>query len=71
MGTGSISFAAASYRVGGAYARQQVQVAIVDDQVQIAFEGEVIRTHPIRHDATRQYGALANPAGRPNRINAA
>jgi hypothetical protein len=68
---GSISFAAASYRVGGAYARQQVQVAIVDDQVQIAFEGEVIRTHPIRHDPTRQHGALANPAGRPNRINAA
>ena len=52
-------------------ARQQVQVAIVDDQVQIAFEGAVIRTHPIRHDPTRQHGALANPAGRPNRINAA
>jgi transposase InsO family protein len=69
--TGSISFAAASYRVGSAYARQQVQVAIVDDQVQIAFEGEVIRTHPIRHDPTRQHGALANPAGRANRINAA
>lgn len=68
---GSISFAAASYRVGAAYARQQVQVAIVDDQVQIAFEGAVIRTHPIRHDPTRQHGALANPAGRPNRINAA
>jgi transposase InsO family protein len=28
---GSISFAAASYRVGSAYARQRVQVAIVDD----------------------------------------
>jgi hypothetical protein len=68
---GSISFAAASYRVGSAYARQQVQVAIVDNQVQIAFEGELIRTHPIRHDPTRQHGALANPAGRPNRINAA
>ena len=69
--TGSISFAAASYRVGSAYARKQVQVAIVDDQIQIAFEGELVRTHPIRHDPTRQHGALANPAGRPNRINAA
>jgi len=69
--TGSISFAAATYRVGSAYARQQVQVAIVDDQVHIAFEGELIRTHPIRHDPTRQHGALANPAGRPNRTNAA
>ena len=68
---GSICFAAASYPVGSAYRRKQVQVAVVDDQVQIAFEGELIRTHPIRHDPTRQHGALANPAGRPNRINAA
>ena len=68
---GSISFAAASYRVGSEYRRKQVQVAIVDNHVQIAFEGAVIRTHPIRHDPTRQHGALANPAGRPNRINAA
>jgi hypothetical protein len=68
---GSICFAAASYPVGSTYRRKQVQVAIVDDQVQIAFEGDVIRTHPIRHDPTRQHGALANPAGRPNRSNAA
>jgi transposase InsO family protein len=68
---GSICFAAASYPVGSAYRRKQVQVAVVDDQVQIAFEGELIRTHPIRHDPTRQHGALANPAGRANRINAA
>ena len=69
--TGSISFAAASYRVGSAYAASKSKSPIVDDQVQIAFEGELIRTHPIRHDPTRQHGALANPAGRPNRINAA
>jgi transposase InsO family protein len=69
--TGAISFAAASYAVGSAYRREQVQVAIVEGQVQIAFEGEVIRTHPIRHDPTRQHGALANPAGRPHRTNAA
>jgi hypothetical protein len=31
----------------------------------------LIRTHPIRHDPTRQHGALAYPTGRPNRINAA
>src|SRR5680860_907838 len=45
---GSISFAAATYRAGSAYRRTQVIVAIVDDHVQIAFEGSVIRTHPIR-----------------------
>jgi len=32
---------------------------------------ELIRTHPIRHDRTREHGALANPGGRPRRINAA
>ena len=32
---------------------------------------QLIRTHPIRHDRTREHGALANPGGRPRRINAA
>ena len=27
--------------------------------------------HPIRHDRTREHGALANPGGRPHRTNAA
>ena len=36
--TGSISFAAASYRVRSVYQSVQVQVAIVDDQVQIVLK---------------------------------
>ncbi len=32
---------------------------------------ELIRTNPVRHDRTREHVALANPGGRPRRINAA
>jgi len=69
--TGSISFAGATYRVGNAHIRRQVQVAIVGEFVQISSGGEVIKTHPIHHDRSREHGAFANPGGRPHRINAA
>jgi hypothetical protein len=67
----NISFAGTSYRVGRANRRRQVQLAIVGDVVEISSGGEVIRTHPIRHDRSREHGAFANPGGRPHRINAA
>jgi hypothetical protein len=69
--SGSISFAGASYRAGNAYRRHQVEVSIVGDSVQISFEGQLVRTHAIRHDPTKEHGAFANPGGRPRRINAA
>jgi transposase InsO family protein len=69
--SGSISFAGASYRAGNAYRRNQVEVSIVGDSVQISFEGQLVRTHAIRHDPTKEHGAFANPGGRPRRINAA
>ena len=69
--TGSICFAGTSYRVGNSHRRRQVQVAIVGDVVEISSGGEVLRTHPIRHDRSRENGAFANPGGRPHRINAA
>ena len=65
------SFAATSYRVGSKYRRRQVQVAVVGDTVEISIGNELIRSHPVRHDRTREHGALANPGGRPHRINAA
>jgi hypothetical protein len=68
---GSVSFAGATYRVGNAHKRRQVQLAIVGDVVEISSGGEVIKTHPIRHDRSREHGAFANPGGRPHRINAA
>jgi transposase InsO family protein len=68
---GNVCFAATSYRVGTAYRRRQVQVAVVGDTVEIFIGEQLIRSHPVRHDRTREHGALANPGGRPHRTNAA
>jgi transposase InsO family protein len=69
--SGDVCFAGTSYRVGNAYRRRQVQVAVVGDTVEISIGEQLIRSHPVRHDRTREHGALANPGGRPHRINAA
>ncbi len=69
--SGNVCFAATNYRVGNKYRRRQVQVAVVGDTVEISVGEELIRSHPVRHDRTREHGALANPGGRANRINAA
>jgi transposase InsO family protein len=70
-GSGNVCFAATNYRVGSKYRRRQVQVAVVGDTVEISIGNELIRSHKVRHDRTREHGALANPGGRPHRINAA
>jgi transposase InsO family protein len=69
--SGNVSFAGTTYRAGNNYRRRQVQVAVVGDTVEISIGTELIRAHKIRHDRTREHGALANPGGRPRRINAA
>jgi transposase InsO family protein len=69
--SGNVSFAGANYRVGSAYRRRQVQVAVVDDTVEISIGEQLIRSHRAKHDRTREHGALANPGGRPHRTNAA
>ncbi len=68
---GNVCFAGTCYRAGSKYRRRQVQVAVVGETVEISIGQELIRSHPIRHDRTREHGALANPGGRPRRINAA
>jgi transposase InsO family protein len=70
-GSGNVCFAGINYRAGAKFRRRQVQVAVVGETVEISIGNELIRTHPIRHDRTREHGALANPGGRPRRINAA
>jgi transposase InsO family protein len=70
-GSGNVCFAGTSYRAGSKYRRRQVQVAVVGDTVEISIAEQLIRVHQIRHDRTREHGALANPGGRPRRINAA
>jgi hypothetical protein len=70
-GSGNVCFAATSYRAGSKHRRRQVQVAVVGDTVEISVGRELIGSHKVRHDRTREHGALANPRGRPHRINAA
>jgi transposase InsO family protein len=64
---GSVSFAGTGYRVGNRYAGQIVGVRVVDDTVQITQDALLLRTHPARHDKLKEFGALANPGGRPRR----
>jgi len=66
-GSGSVSFAGTNYRVGNAYKRRQVEVAIVNNTVQLSAAGKVVRVHPIRHDRAKEHGAFATPKGRPRR----
>jgi hypothetical protein len=39
--------------------------------VEISSGGQVLKTHAIRHDGSREHGAFANPSGRAHRSNAA
>jgi transposase InsO family protein len=63
--SGYVSFAGTNYRVGNAWRRRSVQVAIVADSVQMSCDGQIVRVHPIRHDRAKEHGAFATPNGRP------
>jgi transposase InsO family protein len=69
--SGNISFAAVTYRVGNAHRREQVEVRVVGDTVEISQAGKLLRVHPVKHDPLKAHGAFANPGGKPDRINAA
>jgi hypothetical protein len=64
---GSVSFAGTGYRVGNRHAGDVVGVRVVADTVQITQDGLLLRTHHARHDRLKEFGALANPGGRPRR----
>ena len=66
-GAGTVSFAGTGYRVGAAWARKTVDIAIVAGSVQISAAGKVIRVHAARHDPVKEHGAFAVPGGRPRR----
>lgn len=65
--SGSVSFAGIGYRVGNRFKGRQAGVRIVGDTVQITIDGELVRTHRARHDKAKEYGALAQPNGKPRR----
>ena len=65
---GAISFAGTSYRVGNAHRHQTVGVRLVGDTVQIALDDDLLRTHRARHDRSKEFGALAQPNGKPRKV---
>jgi transposase InsO family protein len=64
---GSVSFAGTAYRVGNAYRGMLAGVRLVGDAVQITIDGQLVRTHAARHDRSKEFGALAQPNGKPRR----
>ena len=65
--SGSLSFAGTAYRVGNKFIGRQAGVRIVGDTLQITIDGVLIRTHKARHDKSKEFGALAQPHGKPRR----
>jgi transposase InsO family protein len=66
-GSGGVSFAGTMYRVGNRFKGETVGVRLVGDTVQIALDGALVRTHRARHDRSKEFGALAQPKGKPRR----
>ncbi len=64
---GSISFVGTGYRVGDRFTGSTVGVCVVGDTVQIALDATLLRTHRARHDRSKQFGALAQPNGKPRK----
>jgi len=69
-GSGAISFAGTSYRVSNKSVGETVGVRIVGDTVQITLDGRLLRTHRARHDRSKEFGALAQPNGKPRKAHA-
>ena len=64
---GSVSFAGTGYRVGNRYVGVTVGVRLVSDTVQLVLDGALLRTHRARHDRSKEFGALAQPTGKPRK----
>lgn len=67
--SGSVSFAGTGYRVGNKFKGQEAGVRLVGDTVQITIDGQLVRTHRARHDRSKEFGALAQPNGKPRRTS--
>jgi transposase InsO family protein len=64
---GDVSFAGTMYRAGRPWRGMQVEVSIVAGSVQLTHQGQIVRTHAIRHDRAKEHGAYATPHGRPRK----
>jgi transposase InsO family protein len=65
--SGSLSFAGTAYRVSNKFIGRQAGVRVVGDTLQITIDGVLVRTHKARHDKSKEFGALAQPHGKPRR----
>ena len=65
--SGYVSFAGTMYRAGRSWRGKEVEVSIVAGSVQMAHQGTIVRTQPIRHDRAKEHGAFATPHGRPRK----
>ena len=61
---GAVSFAGTTYRVGNRYRKEQVEVRLVGDTVELSQAGKLIRSHAVKHDRSKEHGAFATPSGR-------
>ena len=62
--SGNVSFAGTSYRAGNAYRRQQVEVSVVGDTVQISANGRLgLPLTPLGTTPYRAHGTFTNPRG--------
>jgi len=68
---GAVSFAGTAYRAGNNYRGRVAGVRIAGDTVQITIDGDLVRTHKVRHDRSKEFGALAMPNGKPRRKSVA
>jgi transposase InsO family protein len=66
---GSVSFAGTDYRVGNPHRGLTVGVRLVGDTVQITLDGTLLRSHRARHDRSKEFGALAQPNGKPRKAH--
>ena len=67
---GSVSFAGTGYRVSNRHRGRAVGVRLVGDTVQVTLDGALLRTHRARHDRSKEFGALAQPHGKPRKVRA-
>ena len=68
--SGGVSFAGTMYRVGNRFIGDTAGVRLVGDTVQITIDGALVRTHRARHDRSKEFGALAQPRGKPRKARA-
>jgi hypothetical protein len=68
---GAVSFAGTPYWAGNRYRGLIAGVRVVGDTVQVTIDGDLVRTHKVRHDRSKEFGALAMPKGKPRRKSVA